>query len=72
MEGRILVLNIALNELINVYGPNKDDITFLKKIETFCNGNEYYILGGDFNLVIDPNLDKNGGITILILGAGQK
>ena len=77
-EGRILVLNAGLNEkeitLINVYGPNKDDITFLQKIETFCNENENenYILGGDFNLVIDPDLDKSGGIKILILGAGQK
>ena len=47
-EGRILVLNTALTEkevtFINVYGPNKDDITFLQKIETFCNENETEII----------------------------
>ena len=46
---------------MNVYGPNKDDITFCQKIETFCNENENLIQGGDFNIVIDPNIDKSGG-----------
>ena len=65
VEGRALALNININEkkliLVNVYGPNKDDVTFFQKIETFCNENENVILGGDFNVVIDPNIDKNGG-----------
>lgn len=52
--------------------PNKDDITFLPKIETFCNENETYILGRDFNLVIDPDLDKSGGIKNTYPRAGQK
>ena len=64
----MLVLNAVLNEkavtLINVYGPNKDDIIFLQKVETFYteNQNENYILGVDFYLVIDRDLDKSGGI----------
>ena len=44
VEGRALALNININEkeliLVNVYGPNKDDVTFFQKIETFCNENE--------------------------------
>ena len=65
VEGRALALNININEkqltLVNVYGPNKDDVTFFEKIETFCNSNENILLGGDFNVVIDPNIDKSGG-----------
>ena len=68
LEGRILALVIVLNEteiiLINIYGPNNDDTAFLKKLESFCAENEdkNFIIGGDFNLVIDPEVDKSGGI----------
>ena len=68
LEGRILALDIVLNEteikLINIYGPNNDDTAFFKKLESFCAENEdkNFIIGGDFNVVIDPEVDKSGGI----------
>ena len=69
LEGRILALDIVLNEkeikLINIYGPNNDDTAFFfLKLESFCVENEdkNFIIGGDFNLVIDPEVDKSGGI----------
>ena len=68
LEGRILALDIVLNEteitLINIYGPNNDDPTFFQKLESFCAEKEEnnFIIGGDFNLVMDPDVDKSGGI----------
>ena len=68
LVGRILALDIVLNEteitLVNIYGSNSDDPTFFQKLESFCaekDGNNL-IIGGDFNLVIDPDIDKCGGI----------
>ena len=40
LEGRILALDIVLNEteiiLINIYGPNNDDTSFLKNLSLFA------------------------------------
>ena len=45
--------------LINVYGPNKDDPTFyvnaFKSITDI--GNDLFIICGDFNLTLNPDLD---------------
>ena len=47
----------------NVYAPNTDDVEFfqkwLKEVSWFTP--EFTILGGDFNLVLDLNCDKQGG-----------
>lgn len=46
--------------LLNIYGPNHDDPEFYRKVFSLIpdipNGN--LIIGGDFNLVLDPYLDK--------------
>lgn len=59
---RILASSIILNEmdirLINIYGPNNDDTEFFQKLKSFWAENEdnNYIIGGDFNLVMDPEI----------------
>ena len=66
-NGRLLILDVLLGNqkvtLINVYGPNVDDSSFfsyvLEQLAHFdC---ESIIWGGDFNCVLDLNLDKKGG-----------
>ena len=64
-NGRFLIISATLNELpvtlVNVYGPNNDDPDFL--LEVFAEidqfDNEFLIVGGDFNTVID-HLDYQG------------
>ena len=45
--------------LINVYGPNRDNPEFYQELEHYINevGYTHLILGGDWNLVLDPNMD---------------
>ena len=67
-EGRFIILDLELNglrlTLSNVYAPNEDSpdffIDFIQKIEAVPNDNR--IIGGDFNLVLDINVDKKGGL----------
>ena len=66
--GHVLVLKVKIEELeliiINVYGPNRDDATFYQKIGTLLENNEAenIIIGGDFNVILNPELDKINGI----------
>ena len=67
MEGRIQILKIKFIgttiTLINVYGPNKESDrrlfldTLQNKLTTYDFG-DYLIIGGDFNLVQNNNIDK--------------
>ena len=45
---------------INVYRPNADDKTFFELLCNFLEENEF-IIGDDFNTVLEPKLDKMGG-----------
>lgn len=66
-EGRLVVLDVTINDIrttvANVYGPNDDNPEFFRnimgKIENMPNDNR--ILGGDFNLVLQLDVDKQGG-----------
>ena len=66
-QGRFVILNVTINDvkltLANIYGPNNDDDKFF--LDIFENielmGNDNRIIGGDFNCVLDNNLDKRGG-----------
>ena len=67
LEGRIHILKLRIAgvvlTLINVYGPNKekDRKCFLEKLQevlTSYNFGDYVILGGDFNILQDNNMDK--------------
>ena len=50
--------------LVNIYAPNEDNAEFYENL--FKEIGEYNIkniaLGGDFNLVLDVNIDKSGGL----------
>ena len=67
-DGRFIILDIEINimrlTLANVYGPNEDNsdfyIDFIEKIESIPQDNR--IIGGDFNLVLEINIDKKGGL----------
>lgn len=66
-EGRYIILDIEINGLRltmgNIYGPNEDSPEFyldvIEQIETMANDNR--IIGGDYNLVLNLDLDKRGG-----------
>ena len=65
--GRYIILYCTINSkkilISNVYAPNSDSPLFfeewLKNVSRFTP--EFYLLAGDFNLVLDLNLDKSGG-----------
>ena len=70
INGRILELvtkqDNHLIKLINVYGRTrnfpKEQVNFLQTIrETLNETNIPVIIGGDFNIYIDPLIDKAGG-----------
>ena len=62
-NGNFLILEITIKgkkiTLVNIYGPNEDRPQFYsnlkQKIEEF--GNDRAIICGDWNLIIDPDLD---------------
>ena len=65
--GRSIIIDLEINgicfTLCNLYGPNEDDPEFyvktVQEIESIPNDNR--IVGGDFSLVLDLDLDKYGG-----------
>ena len=66
-EGRFLIIDIEVDErkitLANIYAPNEDNPCFFMKVyDHLLDFNcEEVIIGGDFNLVLDIEKDKNGG-----------
>ena len=46
--------------IINIYGPNKDELNIFEILEAYIRSNEdkTFIIGGDFNTVLDIHLDK--------------
>ena len=62
--GRVQCLELVVDEkkitIINIYGPNNDDTTVFNNLLTYMNNNsdKSFIIGGDFNTVIDCNTDK--------------
>lgn len=64
-EGCFIIINITINNnpvtITSIYGPNLDNPaffhTFFSSISNFSNGP--VIIGGDFNTVIDPSLDRS-------------
>ena len=66
-QGRVLLMEITHNKvkyrLVNIYSPNKDDQQFIENVflETLGrNRDDYLIMAGDWNAVLDNNLDKMG------------
>lgn len=71
-EGRYILLKLLINDnqfvYGNIYAPNKvvDRETFFKEINTMLESlnvteNDNTILGGDWNTVLNPKLDKKVG-----------
>ena len=67
-EGRFLAIEICIEGLnfvlCNIYAPNSDEPQFFDKIQK-CIAEipiDMKIIAGDFNLVLDIDKDKQGGI----------
>uniref|UniRef100_A0A3P9D500 exodeoxyribonuclease III n=1 Tax=Maylandia zebra TaxID=106582 RepID=A0A3P9D500_9CICH len=57
VQGRISMLEI---NLINIYAPNEDNPSFYENLFlTISTLEGLYIIGGDFNCALDPNLDRS-------------
>ncbi len=71
-DGRILILNVLTSDkeeytICNIYAPTrnkvKEQLTFLSNVKTVLSGLDplSLIMGGDYNTIFDPTLDKQGG-----------
>ncbi len=66
-DGRYIILDITINDcrctLANVYGPNKDDPAFFINVINIMESlpNDNRIVAGDFNCILNPLIDKQGG-----------
>ena len=67
-SGRFILCDLKTNgksiTLTNIYAPNEDDPAFFKNLPDHLQdfeGDEI-IIGGDFNLVLDVEKDKKGGL----------
>ena len=66
-HGRYIILDITAYQqrftLTNVYGPNEDKPEFFEifihNVESIPN--DHRIIGGDFNFVLNCDIDKKGG-----------
>ena len=75
-EGRYVIADIEIKgirlTITNIYAPNDDNPTFFlnlsQKIEDLSNENQ--IIGGDFNLVLNIDMDKGGRQTTNFLPSG--
>ena len=69
-HGRYLLVYCTVNDkhflLTNIYAPNDDDKQFMTQFagEVSHFSLNFYIIGGDFNLVMDLAVDKQGGKNI--------
>ena len=66
-KGRLQALEIRINDrnitIINIYGPNNDEISLFEKLEEFLllNNDKSIIVGGDFNTILDIEKDRKNG-----------
>ena len=69
IPGRLHAIGIKIDDkllkIINIYGPNSDDISLFDKLHTYIAENEDsdFIIGGDFNTVLNTDIDKRNGLT---------
>ena len=64
LEGHIVVCDLRMNEfrfrLVNIYAPNNDSPEFFGRVEHKCHNKfDHIIIVGDFNVVMDVELDQN-------------
>ena len=66
-EGRIITLTFTFEnqnfQIINNYGPtkNSEKYKFYRQFQKYIIQEDNIILGGEFNMVEDPLLDRQGG-----------
>ena len=67
--GRFIICDIKTNEklitLATLYAPNEDDPSFFERFHNHLRDHfqcDDIIIGGDFNLVLDIEIDKKGGL----------
>ena len=62
-SGNVLIIDIEIENrritLVNLYGPNIDDPAFYERLEKNVNrfGNNNIIMVGDWNLLLNPDMD---------------
>ena len=68
IPGRVILLEVECDSvnycLVNIYSPNNDDVDFLKTVflETLGRSrDDFVIMAGDWNTVLNNDLDKLGG-----------
>lgn len=71
IPGRVHYLEIDIDSvsycIVNVYAPNNDDLPMFESIFTNVLGrsrNDFLIMCGDWNTVLDNNVDKQGGSSV--------
>ena len=70
MDGNLLILDLNIASisvrLINIYAPNLDTPDFFQNLAEFIDQNkqDYLVICGDFNLVMNPNLDSYNYVSI--------
>ena len=67
LDGRMIILDITHGKsrisLANIYAPNSASPIFFQELDKklLDIGNDLKIVAGDFNLILDKNLDQKGG-----------
>ena len=63
MQTLEIIINDKEINLINIYGPNNDDVNFFEHLEKYLKENDEktFIIGGDFNTVLNEKIDKRNG-----------
>ena len=69
-DGNLITIDLNLENisirLINIYAPNVDSPSFFENVRKLVDENEqdYILVSGDFNLVLNPDLDSFNYINI--------
>ena len=69
-DGNLLVMDLEIEDtkvrIINIYGPNTDDVDFYRKVKSKVGDNEqdHLVICGDFNLTLNPNLDSQNYLNL--------
>ena len=64
-EGNFICLTVKTSSvtfnLLTLYGPNTDNPSFFRDIKNTVQENnpDYYVICGDFNIVLNPKIDCN-------------